>query len=114
MGSLFNFTLSKRTEILEKASVSEAVKDSLLASPLTDKIFGLSLKELQAEIAKHPQPVKVNVQVSGGKRAVVSTPSSSQPAPKKKKVVKPHNSSSTSVTKSNPKTKGGKKSGYRR
>jgi hypothetical protein len=68
---LFNSTLSKRTEILEKASVLESVKDSLLASPLTNKSFGLSLKQLQAEIAKHPQPVKVNVQVSGGKRPVL-------------------------------------------
>jgi hypothetical protein len=38
MGTLGNFTLSKRSEILEKSSVNESLKDSLLSSPLSDKI----------------------------------------------------------------------------
>jgi hypothetical protein len=40
MGTLGNFTLSKKSEILEKSSVNE----SLLSSPLSDKIFGLSVQ----------------------------------------------------------------------
>jgi hypothetical protein len=40
MGNHSNFTLSKRSEILEKSSVNESSKDSLLSSPLSDKIFG--------------------------------------------------------------------------
>jgi hypothetical protein len=60
---LFFFTLSKRSEILEKSSVNESLKDSLLSSPLSDKIFGLSVQEVQEEIKKLQQPVKVNVQV---------------------------------------------------
>jgi hypothetical protein len=42
MGTLANFTLSKRREILEKSSVNEILQDSLLRSPLSDKVFGLS------------------------------------------------------------------------
>ena len=59
MGTLGNFTLSKRSEILEKSSVNE----SLLSSPLSDKIFGLSVQKVQKEMKKLPQPVKVNVQI---------------------------------------------------
>jgi hypothetical protein len=44
-GALANLTLSKRNEILDKSSV----KDSLMKSPLTDKIFGLSLQKVQEE-----------------------------------------------------------------
>jgi hypothetical protein len=40
MGTLANFTLSKRREILEKSSVNEILQDSLLRSPLSDKVFG--------------------------------------------------------------------------
>jgi hypothetical protein len=68
MGTLGNFTLSKRSEILEKSLVNESLKDSLLSSPLSDKIFGLSVHEVQEEMKKLPQPVKVNVQVTNGKR----------------------------------------------
>jgi hypothetical protein len=45
MGTLANFTLSKRREILEKSSVNEILQDSLLRSPLSDKVFGLSLQK---------------------------------------------------------------------
>lgn len=48
-GALANFTLSKRSEILDKSSVNENLKDSLIKSPLTDKIFGLSLQKIQEE-----------------------------------------------------------------
>jgi hypothetical protein len=48
----------------------------VLSSPLSDKIFGLSVQEVQEEMKKLPQPVKVNVQVTNGKRSVVTnTPS---------------------------------------
>jgi hypothetical protein len=45
-GALANFTLCKRSEILDKSSVNETLKDSLMKSPLTDKIFGLSLQKV--------------------------------------------------------------------
>ena len=44
-GTLANLTLSKRSEILDKSSVNETLKDSLMKSPLTDKHFDLSLQE---------------------------------------------------------------------
>ena len=47
MATLGNSTLSKRSEILEKSSVNESLKDSLLSSPLSDRIFGLSVQEVQ-------------------------------------------------------------------
>jgi hypothetical protein len=53
-----NFTLSKRREILEKSSVNEILQDSLLRSPLSDKIFGFSLHKVQEEVNKTPQPRK--------------------------------------------------------
>jgi hypothetical protein len=53
----------------EKSSVNESLKDSLLSSPLSDKIFGLSVHEVQEEMKKLPQPVKVNVQVTNSKRS---------------------------------------------
>ena len=56
MGTLANFTLSKRREILEKSSVNEILQDSLLRSPLSDKVFGLSLQKVQEEVNKSPQP----------------------------------------------------------
>ena len=37
-------TLSKRREILEKSFVNEILQDSFLRSPLSDKVFGLSLQ----------------------------------------------------------------------
>jgi hypothetical protein len=36
MGTLDNFTLSERSEILEKSSVNESLKGSLPSSPLLD------------------------------------------------------------------------------
>ena len=39
MCTLANFTFSNRREILEKSSVSENLQDSLLRSPLSDKVF---------------------------------------------------------------------------
>jgi hypothetical protein len=48
MGFLANCTLSKRSEILEKASVSDSLKDALIKSPLDDKIFDLPLNEVQS------------------------------------------------------------------
>ncbi|CAG2240950.1 unnamed protein product [Mytilus edulis] len=41
MGSIANCTLSKRAEFLENISIAEPLKDSLLKSPLSDKMFGL-------------------------------------------------------------------------
>ena len=42
MGSLANFTLSKRSEIQDKARVSDSLKDSLLKSPLDDHLWSSS------------------------------------------------------------------------
>ena len=98
MGTLANFSLSKRAEILDKSPVSENLKDSLLKSPLTDKIFGLSLQQVQEEISKVPPPVKVNVHVNNGKRSVSSTHASSFSSSdfKKRKVVNKAQASSSS------------------
>jgi hypothetical protein len=65
MGSLVNCTLSKRSEILEKARVSDSPKDALIKSPLDDKIFGLPINEVQKHLSQTPAPVKVNVSLSG-------------------------------------------------
>ena len=65
MGSLANCTLSKRSEILEKARVSDSLKDALIKSPLDDNIFGLLLNEIQKHLSQTPPPVKVNVSPSG-------------------------------------------------
>ncbi|CAG2229444.1 unnamed protein product [Mytilus edulis] len=64
MGSIANCTLSKRSEILEKAKVSDNLKDALIKSPLDEKIFGLPLDEVQKHLNQTPVPVKVNVSVS--------------------------------------------------
>ena len=119
LGSLANFTLSKRREILNNSKVSEALKDSLVKSPLTDKIFGLSLEKVQEEIGKAPQAVSVNVRVNDlGKRSVstVSTSQSSQPSfvPSKKKKIVRHKPATASVPKPPTKSsRGGRKSGSR-
>ncbi|CAC5399484.1 unnamed protein product [Mytilus coruscus] len=76
MGSIANCTLSKRAEFLENISIAESLKDSLLKSPLTDKIFGLPVQRVQEELRKNPPPVKVSVQVNNGKRSVNATSSS--------------------------------------
>jgi hypothetical protein len=78
MGTLVNFTLSKRREILEKSSVSEILQDTLLRSPLSDKVFGLSLKKVQ--------PLRVNVQLTNGKKSP-SVSSSAPTAPDKRRKV---------------------------
>jgi hypothetical protein len=55
MGTLSNFTLSKRQEILDKSSIPEPLKGTLLFSPLgKDKLFGLPLGKLQEEVSKTP------------------------------------------------------------
>jgi hypothetical protein len=59
----------KGGEILEKSSVNEILQDSLLRSPLSDKVFGLSLQKVQEEVIKTPQPLRVNVQLTNGKRS---------------------------------------------
>ncbi|CAC5370586.1 unnamed protein product [Mytilus coruscus] len=76
MGFIANCNLSKRAEFLEKTSVAESLKDSLLKSPLSDKMFGLHLQRVQEELSRNPLPVKVNVQVNNGKRSVNATSSS--------------------------------------
>jgi hypothetical protein len=97
MGTLGNFTLSKRIGILEKSSVNESLKDSLLSSLLSNKIFGLSVREVQEEMKKLPQPIKVNLQVTNGKRSVVTNhlSSSTHTFPKKRKVDPPTTSSAS-------------------
>ena len=119
IGALANFTLAKRSELLDKSSVSENLKDSLLSSPLTNKIFGLSLEQVQQEISKTPQAVSVNVRVNDGKRTVSSSHSTnfSQPPvpPKRKKVVRRGKSGTSSSSKpaAKPVSKGGQKSSSR-
>jgi hypothetical protein len=88
MGTLANFTLSKRREILEKSSVNESLQDSLLRSPLSDKVFGLSLQKVQEEVNKTPQPLRVNVQLTNGKRSA-SVSSSAPTGSDKRKVFVP-------------------------
>ena len=82
LGTLANFTLAKRQEILEKSTVSEALQQRLVSSPLSkDKLFSVSLEQLQEEVNKAPPVVKVDVKVTDGKRFVkttqVNNPSSS-------------------------------------
>ena len=79
-GALANLTLSKRSAILDK-SVNETLKGSLMNSPLTDKIFGLSLQKVQEEVSKAPQSVSVNVRLNDGKRTIASSSSGYQPTP---------------------------------
>jgi hypothetical protein len=109
MGTLGNFTLSKK--ILEKSSVNE----SLLSSPLSDKIFGLSVQKVQKKMKKLPQPVKVKVQVTNDKRSVVTNPpsGSTHMFPKKRKVDPPTTSSASKPNFSHKK-KLAKKAGNRK
>ena len=78
-GALANLALSKRSEILDKSSVNETLKDSLMKSPLTDKIVGLSLQKVQEEVSKAPQSVSINVRLHDGKRTIASSSSGYQP-----------------------------------
>ena len=76
LGTLSNFSLSKREEILDKSPVSESLKETLRTSPLSDKLFGLTVERVQEELKKAPPTVKVDVQLSG-KRTVTTSHSSS-------------------------------------
>ncbi|VDH95101.1 Hypothetical predicted protein [Mytilus galloprovincialis] len=58
MGSIAYCTLSKTSEILDKAKVSDNLKDALINSPLDEKIFGLPLDEGQKHLNQNPAPVK--------------------------------------------------------
>jgi hypothetical protein len=89
MGTLANFTLSKRCEILEKSSVNEILQDSLLRSPLSDKVFGLSLQKVQEEVIKTPQPLRVNVQLTNGKRSASVSSSAPTGSDKRRKTFVP-------------------------
>jgi hypothetical protein len=68
-----------RSEILDKSSVNETLKDSLMQSPLTDKMFGLPLQKVQEEVSKAPQSVSVNVRLNNGKRTIAFSSSGYQP-----------------------------------
>ncbi|CAG2199019.1 unnamed protein product [Mytilus edulis] len=55
LGTVANFTLAKRQEILDKSTVSEALQHRLVSSPLSkDKLFSVSLEQLQEEVNKAP------------------------------------------------------------
>ena len=92
MGTLANFTLSKRREILKKSSVNEILQDSLLRSPLSDKVFGLSLQKVQEEVNKTPQPLRVNVQLTNGKRSASVSSSAPTGIDKRRKMFVPKSS----------------------
>ena len=66
--------------------------DSLMKSPLSDKMFGLSLQKVQEEVSKAPQSVSVNVRLNDGKRTIASSSSGYQPTPtfsaKRRKVIR--------------------------
>jgi hypothetical protein len=79
-GALASLTLSKRSGILDKSSVNETLKDSLMKSLLTDKMLGLSLQKVQEEVSK-AQSVSVNVMLNDGKRTIASSSSGYQPIP---------------------------------
>ena len=49
--------------------------DSFMKSPLSDKMFGLSLQKVQEEVSKAPQSVRVNVRLNDGKRTIASASS---------------------------------------
>jgi hypothetical protein len=87
----------------------------LLSSPLSDKIFGLSVQKVQKKMKKLPQPVKVKVQVTNGKRSVVTNPpsGSTHMFPKKRKVDPPTTSSASKPNFSHKK-KLAKKAGNRK
>ena len=117
-GALANLTLSKRSEILDKSSVYETLKDSLMKSPLMDKMFGLSLQKVQEEVSKAPQSVSVNVRLNDGKRTIASS-SGYQPTPtfsaKRRKVDRRKQYANSSKTPHAQKSgsKGAQKSGPR-
>jgi hypothetical protein len=62
MGLRFSFPIELRIDLAslpqgwkEEVVVNETLKDSLMKSPLTDKIFDLSLQKVQEEVSKAPQ-----------------------------------------------------------
>jgi hypothetical protein len=118
-GALASLTLSKRSEILDKSSVNETLKDSLIKSSLADKMFGLSLQKVQEEVGKAPQSVRVNVRLNDGKRTIASLSSGYQPTPtfsaKRRKVVRRKQYANSSKTSHAQKSgfKGAQKSGPR-
>jgi hypothetical protein len=75
LGTIANFSLARRQEILQKSNVSEFIKETLLFSPLhKDQLFGTSLRKLQEELHKEPPTVKVDVNLSGSGSRRVSVP----------------------------------------
>ncbi|CAG2256903.1 unnamed protein product [Mytilus edulis] len=71
LGTVVNFTLAKRQEILDKSTVSEALQQRLCQFSLSkDKLFSVSLEQLQEELNKAPPVVKVDVKVTDGRRFV--------------------------------------------
>ena len=108
MGTLSNFTLSKRQEMLDKSPIPEPLKETLLFSPLVkDKLFGLPLGKLQ-DVSKTPQTVKVDVQVSNGQRRVTTSQSHSETGPMKKGSGKPSGYRKRSATRTSSSTTGKK------
>jgi hypothetical protein len=109
MGTLSNFTLSKRQEMLDKSPIPEPLKETLLFSPLVkDKLFGLPLGKLQEEVSKTPQIVKVDVQVSNEQRKVTTSQSHSETGPMKKGLGEPSGYRKRSATKNFSSTTGKK------
>jgi hypothetical protein len=51
-GALANLTLSKRSEILDKSSVNETLKESLMKSPLTDIFLVFLSKKSRKKLAR--------------------------------------------------------------
>ena len=109
MGTLSNLTLSERQDMLDKSPIPEPLKETLLFSALVkDKLFGLPLGKLQEEVSKTPQSVKVDVQVSNGKRRVTTYQSHSETGPMKKGSGKPSGYRKRSATKNVSSTTGKK------
>ena len=79
-----------------------------MKSPLSDKMFGLSLQKVQEEVSKALQSVGVNVRLNDGKRTITSSSSGYQSTPtfsaKRRKVVrrKQYANSSKTPQKSGP------------
>jgi hypothetical protein len=105
MGTLSNFTLSKRQDMLDKSPIPEP----LLFSPLVkDKLFGLPSGKLQEEVSKTPQTVKVDVQVSNGQRRITTYQSHSKTGPMKNGSGKPSRYRKRSATRNSSSTTGKK------
>jgi hypothetical protein len=57
--------------------------------PLSDKVFGLSLQKVQEEVNKTPQPLRVNVQLTNGKRSASVSSSAPTGVDKRRKMFVP-------------------------